>query len=172
MERTGLLQLGGQDVTIVGPDIVVGQSAPRFRLHNQSWEMVDVLAATQGKVRILAAVPSLETSVCDRETRHFNEEAAALGENVAIVTISVDLPFTQKSWCGAAGIDKVLVLSDHYAVEFGEQYGCLVKERRFLRRAVFVVDAEDKVVYVDYMKALGDEPDYLAVLAAATQALK
>ena len=172
MERTGLLQLGGQAVTIVGPDIAVGQNAPQFSLHNQSWEMVDVLAATQGKVRILAAVPSLETGVCDRETRRFNEEAAALGENIAIVTISVDLPFTQKSWCGAAGIDKVLVLSDHYAVEFGEKYGCLIKERRFLRRAVFVVDAEDKVVYVDYMKALGDEPDYPAVLAAATQALK
>ena len=167
VERKGVLQLSGKDATIIGEDIEVGQKAPEFTAHNQSWEKVDMLAATEGKVRIIAALPSLETSVCDRETRRFNQEAAALGDGISIISISVDLPVAQANWCGAAGIDKVLVVSDHYDVEFGQKYGCLIKERRQLRRAVFVVDQDGTVQYADYMPTLGDEPDYDAVIAAA-----
>ncbi len=170
MEREGLLELGGVGVTIIGPDIEVGQDAPEIMLQDQDWKDVKVLEATSGKVRILAAVPSLSTSVCDRETRRFNEEAAKLSEDIRIVTISHDLPFTQKNWCGAAGVEQVWVVSDHKDAEFGEKYGTLIKERRILRRAVFVVDRDGKVTYADYMPALGDEPDYEAVLAAARKA--
>lgn len=170
MEREGIYQLGGKGVTIVGPDMEVGQDAPEFIVLDQDWNEVNALEATAGKVRILAAVPSLSTGVCDRETRRFNEEAAKLGDDVSIVTISHDLPFTQKSWCGAAGVEQVWVVSDHKHADFGEKYGALVKERRILRRAVFVVDRDGKITYVDYMPALGDEPDYEAVLAAAKEA--
>jgi thiol peroxidase len=171
MERKGLLNVGGVDVTIVGPDIEVGQKAPEFTIQDQDWNQVEVLAATKGKVRILAAVPSLETGVCDRETRRFNQEAAELGDEIVIVTISADLPYSQKRWCGAAGVEQVMVVSDHHSVDFGTKYGCLIKERRILRRAAFVVDTDDKVSYVAYMPALGDEPDYDAVLQAAKDAL-
>lgn len=171
MERKGLLEVGGKDVTIMGADIEVGQDAPDFVLHDEDWSRVDVLDATRGKVRIIAAVPSLETSVCDLETKRFNQETASLDEDIAIVTVSTDLPYTQKRWCGAAGVDQVTVLSDHYEADFGEKYGCLIKERRILRRAVFVVDREGKVVYVDYMPALGEQPNYEEVLNAAREAL-
>lgn len=171
MERTGLLEVGGKDVVIVGPDIEVGQNAPEFTLLDQDWAFVSVLEATKGKVRIIAALPSLETGVCDTETRRFNEEAADLAEDIVIVTVSADLPYTQKRWCGAAGVDRVIVLSDSHKAEFGEKYGCLIKDRRILRRAVFVVDRDGEVVYVDYMPALGDQPNYEEVLAAARQAL-
>jgi thiol peroxidase len=116
-------------------------------------------------------VPSLDTNTCNIETRRFNEEAAALSDDVVIIAISADLPPAQKRWCGAAGVERVRVVSDHMAMEFGERYGTLMKERRWLRRAVFVVDRADRVVYAAYMPKLGDEPDYAAVLAAARQAL-
>ncbi len=156
---------------IIGPDLAAGDHAPEFTVHALDWSDFRGLADTRGKVRIIAAVPSLETSVCDRETRRFNEEAAALSDEIAILVISTDLPFTQKRWCGAAGIDQVTVLSDHKEVDFGTKYGCLLRERRILWRAVFVVDRDDKIVYADYMAALGDEPDYAAVLRAAQDAL-
>jgi thioredoxin-dependent peroxiredoxin len=171
MERLGLLQMGGKDVTILGEDIVVGQDAPTFALQNQDWEVVDVLEATKGKVRIFTALPSLATGVCDLETRTFNKAASELDENIVIVGISMDLPYAQKNWCGAAGVERVLVLSDHLEAEFGMKYGCLIKERRILRRAVFVVDANNKVAYVHYMESLGNEPDYDAVLNAARSVL-
>ncbi|MFL7869592.1 MAG: thiol peroxidase [Anaerolineales bacterium] len=170
-ERIGLLQLAGKDVTIIGEDIQVGQAAPDFHVQALDWTMVRGLADTKGKVRIIAAVPSLSTDVCDRETRRFNQEAANLSKDIVIEVISMDLPYTQKSWCGAAGVDQVMVLSDHMKAEFGEKYGCLVKERRIFRRAVFVVDRQDKVTYAAYMPALGVEPNYEEVLAAARSAL-
>ncbi len=171
IKRKGLIKIGDRDMTIVGKDIEIGQKAPEFKAHTQSWETFQGLSDTQGKVRILAAVPSLDTSVCDRETRRFNEEAASLSDEIVILVISTDLPYTQKRWCGAAGVDQVITLSDHLKAKFGKKYGCLVKERRILRRAVFVVDRDDSVVYADYMPALGDEPDYAAVLEAAQKAL-
>jgi len=170
-ERKGVLQLAGQDATIIGADIRAGDVAPEFIAHTQDWQSIPILASTEGKVRIIAAVPSLETSVCDRETRRFNQEATALSEDIVVIVISTDLPYTQKRWCGAAGIDRVFVVSDHMDAEFGKKYGCLIKERRILRRAVFVVDRNGKVVYADYMPVLGQEPDYEAVLQAARNAL-
>ena len=170
-KRKGLIQFKGADVTVIGADVELGQRAPEFKVQSQAWETFYGLSATRGKVRIIAAVPSLDTAVCDRETRRFNEAAVELSDEIAVLVVSMDLPFAQARWCGAAGIDQVSVLSDHRWAKFGKAYGCLMKEPRLLRRAVFVVDRQDRVVYVDYMPALGEEPDYEAVLAAARQAL-
>jgi len=171
-ERFGLIKIGGKDATILGDDLKVGQVAPEFTVHSLDWSLVRGLADTQGKVRIIASVPSLDTDVCDRETRRFNAEAAALGKDVVIQTISMDLPYAQKRWCEAAGVEQVMVLSDHQNAEFGEKYGVLIKERRILRRAVFVIDRDDKVLYAAYMPALGEEPNYEEVLATAKKALE
>ncbi len=178
VERPGLMAFSdGSPATIVGADVIVGQTAPGFTAQVGAWEglamwqPVAPLAATAGKVRILTPVPSLDTNTCNIETRRFNEEAASLSDDVVIIAISADLPPAQKRWCGAAGVERVRVVSDHMAMEFGERYGTLMKERRWLRRAVFVVDRADRVVYAAYMPKLGDEPDYAAVLAAARQAL-
>ncbi len=170
-ERIGLVKFRGQDVTILGKDLQLGDAAPEFTVQSQDWAAFNGLADTAGKVRIISAVLSLDTDVCDRETRRFNQEAAALGSDIAILVISTDLPYTQKRWCGAAGVEQVIVLSDHMAVDFGLKYGCLIKEVRVLRRAVFVVDRSGKVVYAAYMPALGVEPEYAEVLAAAKAAL-
>jgi thiol peroxidase len=172
-ERVGLMELGGRPATIVGEDVQVGQAAPRFTSQVGAWQgrdlwsELDPLAETAGLVRILAAVPSLDTSTCDIETRRFNTEAAHLGPSINIITISVDLPVSQKRWCGTAGVDRVYAVSDHMAVEFGVKYGTLMKERRWLRRAVFVVDQNDVIRYVAYMPKLGDQPNYEEVLATA-----
>lgn len=177
LERFGLMSLGGQPATIIGADVKVGQTAPPFSAQVGAWAGMDLwqavapLAATAGKVRILAPVPSLDTNTCNIETRRFNEEAAALSDDIVIITISADLPPAQKRWCGAAGVERVRVVSDHMAMEFGERYGTLMKERRWLRRAVFVVDRADRIVYADYMPKTSDEPNYADVLAAARQAL-
>jgi thiol peroxidase len=171
-ERFGLIKVGGKDATVIGDDMKVGQSAPDFTAQALDWSLVRGLADTAGKVRVIAAVPSLDTDVCDRETRRFNGEAASLSKDIVIEVISTDLPYAQKRWCGAAGVEQVMVLSDHMTVEFGGKYGVLIKERRILRRAVFVVGRDDKIAYADYMPALGNEPDYEAVLAAAKKALE
>ena len=171
IEREGLIKFSGQDLTVLGPDIQVGQPAPEFSVQASDWSTIKVLESTRGKVRIIAAFLSISTSVCDREIRRFNEEAARLGEDVVILTLSMDLPFTLKNWCGAAGVDRVMTLSDHMTGDFGEKYGVLLKELRFFRRAIFVVDRQGKVVYADYMPVLGDEPKYDEVLAAARAAL-
>ncbi len=170
-ERFGLIKVGGKDATVVGEDIQVGQSAPDFTVQGLDWTPKKGLADTQGKVRVIAAVPSLDTEVCDRETRRFNQEAASLSKEIVIEVISMDLPFAQKRWCGAAGVDQVMVLSDHMAAEFSEKYGVLIKERRICRRAVFVVGKDNRVRYAAYMPALGDEPNYPEVLQAAKAAL-
>ncbi len=171
-ERKGIFKFAGQDLTIVGPDLQAGQSAPEFSVQANDWSITQGLASTQGKVRIIGALPSLSTSVCDRETRHFNEEASALDENIVILMVSMDLPFTQKNWCAAAGVERVSTLSDHQSADFGMKYGVLVKEHRFFRRAIFVVNARDQVVYAAYMPELKDEPNYAEVLAAARAALQ
>lgn len=164
------MKIGGTDVTIVGDDLKVGDTAPDFLAQANDWSLMRGLGDTAGKVRILAALPSLETSVCDEETRRFNKEAAGLSSEIVVEAISTDLPYTQKKWCAAAGIDRVITLSDHLNAEFGLKYAVLVKERRMFRRAVFVVDSQDKIVYAAYMPELGDKPDYDAVLSAAREA--
>lgn len=171
LERMGVFKFNGQEVTVVGADILVGDQAPEFTAQAVDWSIVDVNESKQGKVQIIGSLPSVSTSVCDRETRRFNEEAVALGEDVAIVMISMDLPWTLKNWCAAAGVERVVMLSDHRYGEFGEKYGVLLKEPRIFRRAVFVVGRNGKVVYTEYMPILGNEPDYPAVLAAVRRAL-
>lgn len=171
MYRRGIIKFHGEDVTVVGTDLKPGDQAPEFTAIGGDWLPIKALESTQGKVRIIGSLPSLNTSVCDRETRRFNQEASGLGEEIVIIMLSMDLPFTLKSWCGSAGVERVLTLSDHLSGEFGEKYGVLLKEPRIFRRAIFVVDGNDKIVYADYMPALGDEPKYEEVLAAARDAL-
>lgn len=172
LERVGLIKFAGNDVTVIGPDITVGQKAPDFIAYTQDWAEFNGLQDTQGKVRILNSLLSLSTSVCDRETRRFNEEASALDDRIVILTLSMDLPFTLKNWCSAAGVDRVITLSDHQHTDFGEKYGVLIKEKRFFRRAVFIVNQDNVVVYAAYMPILGEEPNYAQVLEAARSALR
>jgi thiol peroxidase len=170
-ERFGIVKFRGQAVTVIGADLKPGEAAPEFSIQTLDWTSFNGLASTAGKVRIITALPSLDTEVCDRETRRFNLEAAALSKDIAILAISTDLPYAQKRWCGAAEVDQVTVLSDHMSVDFGTKYGCLIKEARILRRAAFVVDRSGKITYAAYMPALGEEPNYAEVLAAAQAAL-
>ena len=172
IERFGILKFAGNDVTVVGPNLTAGQKAPEFTVQAQDWSIFTGLRDTSGKVRIIGSLPSLSTSVCDRETRRFNQEASNLDDRIVILTVSMDLPFTLKNWCASAGIDRVITLSDHQTAEFGQNYGVLVKEHRFLRRAIFVIDQNDMIVYSAYMPAIGEEPDYQEVLNAARQALR
>jgi thiol peroxidase len=171
VERKGIFEFRDNPVTVIGEDVKVGDAAPEFAAYNTNWTWISALQSTQGKVRIIGSLPSFSTSVCDRETRRFNQEAATLGDQVAILMVSMDLPYTQRNWCAAAGIDKVVTLSDAKETQFGKKYGVLLKEPGVFRRSIFVVDKNDKVVYAAYMPRLGDEPDYQGVLDAAARAL-
>jgi thiol peroxidase len=170
--RTDVLKLGDKFATLLGDEVKVGDVAPEFTAVVPGWAQVNPLQESKGKVIILSAVPSLDTTVCDRETRRFNEEAAKLSDDIVIYTISTDFPMAQQRWCGAAGVDKVRVVSDVLETEFGMNYGLLIKERRFLRRAVFIVGRAGKLTYVNYLPSLGQEPDYDEVISAAKEALK
>lgn len=170
-ERNDFFKLGDKFATIVGDDVKVGQAAPEFTSVVPGWGQVNPLQESKGKVIILSAVPSLDTEVCDRETRRFNQEASGLGEDIVIYTISTDFPMAQKRWCGAAGVDKVKVVSDVLETEFGLKYGALIKDRRYLRRSVFIVGRNGKLTYVNYLPTLGQEPDYDEVIAEARKAL-
>jgi thiol peroxidase len=172
IERFGLLKFAGSDVTIVGPEIKVGQVAPEINVIAQDWSAFNGLQNTKGKVRIVCSLLSLNTSVCDRETRRFNEEAVNLDERIVVLAISMDIPFTLKNWCASTGVDRVITLSDHKTADFGTKYGLLIKEHRFLRRAVFIIDKNDIIVYSAYMPAIGDEPNYPEILDAARKALQ
>ena len=165
-EYPGKITLQGNPMTLVGTIPSVGDRAPAFEVVDNEHAAGDRLADCKDKVCVISAVPSLDTPVCDMETRRFNQEAGNLGGDVAIVTISMDLPFAQKRWCGAAGIDKVRTLSDHRKAAFGEAYGVLIKELRLLARAVFVIDREGIVRYVQLVPEVAEEPDYDAVIAA------
>jgi thiol peroxidase len=168
-ERTGAVTMRGNPLTLVGPQLKVGEEAPAFTSVGKGLAPVN-LDSFKGKVKIIAAVPSVDTPVCDVETRRFNEEAAKLPSNVQVLTISMDLPFAQARWCGAASVDKVTMLSDWRKAEFGEKYGTLIKELHLLARAVFVLDKDDKVVHVEYVKEVANQPDYEAALNAAKKA--
>lgn len=172
INRIGLIKFKGNDVTVVGPDIVVTQIAPDFTAVTQDWSAFNALQETKGKVRIIGSLPSLSTNVCDRETRRFNQEAAALSDQIAILMVSMDLPYTLNNWCAAAGVDRVKTLTDYKNMDFGPKYGVLLKEPQIFRRAIFVVDQDDKVQYAAYMSAIGEEPNYDDVLNAAKLALK
>ena len=159
----------GNPIDLLGMEVKVGQTAPDFTVQKAADLSNYTLETSAGKTRILVAVPSLDTAVCDTETRRFNEEAAML-PGVEIVCISMDLPFAQRRWCGAAGVDKLVTASDHRSASFGESYGLLINGGpldRLLARAVFVVDADNKVKYAEYVKEIAEQPNYEAVLAAA-----
>jgi len=164
-KRNGVITFKGNPVTLVGPDVKVGDSAPDFRVVDGTLQAV-TLADSKGKVRLITVVPSLDTGVCDTMTRKFNEEAAKLPEDVVVYTVSVDLPFAQNRWCGNAGIDRVKTLSDYQDRSFGLNYGLLIDELKLLARAVLVVDGNDKVVYREIVKEVTTEPDYKAALEA------
>jgi len=163
--RTGIITIHGSPLTLVGSGLKVGDPAPDFELLDNDLSPVR-LSSFRGKVLIISSVPSLDTPVCDMETRRFNEEAGKLGEDVRILTVSMDLPFAQKRWCGSAGVDRVITLSDHRQASFGTAYGVLIKELRLLARAVFVLDREGIIRYIHIVKEITDEPDYNAVLEA------
>jgi len=164
-ERTGVATLKGNPLTLVGPEVKAGDKAPDFKVSKDLVNQVS-LADYAGKVKLISVVPSIDTGVCDAQTRRFNEEAAKLGDNVVVLTISTDLPPAQARWCGAAGVDKVVMLSDHKETSFGQAYGVLIKELRLLMRSIFVVDANDNVTYVEYLKEMTEHPNYDAALEA------
>ena len=164
-ERKGAITLRGNPLTLLGKEIKTGASAPDVELLDNELKAVRISDYT-GKVVVVSAVPSLDTPTCDMETRRFNTEAAKLGDNVVVLTISTDLPFAQKRWCGAAGVDRVKTLSDHRETAFGLAYGVLIKELRLLARSIFVVDQSGVVQYVQHVKEVAQEPDYGAVIAA------
>lgn len=169
-ERVGVHTLKGNPLTLIGPELKVGDKAPEFTVRSS---LVDTKSSAdfKGKIRLINVVPSLYTGICDAQTRRFNEEAAKLGDDVVILTISVDLPPAQQQYCAAAGIDKVVVLSDHYDVSFGTAYGVLIKELRLLARSIFIVDKNDTLAYVAVNNEMAEHPDYDAALAALKKLL-
>jgi thiol peroxidase len=150
-------------LTLLGPEVKKGDKAPDFTVLDNDLNPVS-LGDFAGKVLVISAVPSLDTPVCDMETRRFNQEAANLGDDVRILTVSMDLPFAQKRWCGNAGVERVQTLSDHKEASFGSAYGVLIEELRLLARCVFVLDREGTVVGVHMVNEVTNEPDYEAVL--------
>jgi thiol peroxidase len=164
-ERTGMITMKGSPLTLIGEEAKVGDPAPDVEVLDNDLSPVK-LSSFSGKICVISSVPSLDTPVCDMETRRFNEEAGKLGPDVVILTISMDLPFAQKRWCGAAGVDKLTTLSDHRDAAFGKAYGVLIKELRLLARAVFVVDGEGRIQYIQLVRELTEEPDYEPVLDA------
>jgi thiol peroxidase len=168
MERPGATTLRGNPLTLIGPELKVGDKAPDFEVVDDRLQTVK-LSDTAGSVRIFSVVPSLDTPVCDAQTKRFNEEAGKLPD-VKIYTVSMDLPFAQKRWCGAMGVDHVKMLSDHRSGSFGENYGTLIKELRIESRAIFVVDKENRLAHVEYVKEVGDYPNFEPALSAARAA--
>ncbi len=164
------ITMKGNPLTLEGRELGIGEAAPDVELMNNDLAPVRI-SSFRGKVCILSSVPSLDTPVCDLETRRFNEEAGKLGEDVAIVTISMDLPFAQKRWCGSAGVDKVITLSDYKERSFGKEYGVLIKELKLLARCIFVLDREGIIQYIQLVSEVSREPDYEAVLDAAKKLL-
>lgn len=163
-ERKGLVTVQGNPLTLLGEEIKVKDKAPDAELTSNDMKPVK-LSSYRGRVCVICAVPSLDTPTCDTETRRFNKEAAGLWSNVSVITVSMDLPFAQKRWCGAAGIDRVQTLSDYRDASFGASYGVLIKELKLLARAIFVLDREGIVRYTQIVKELSKEPNYDEVLA-------
>ncbi|MFF2090392.1 thiol peroxidase [Paenibacillus sp. NPDC058174] len=164
--RTGAATFKGNPITLIGPELKAGDKAPDFVLNKSLVEEVS-LKDFAGKVKLVSVVPSIDTGVCDAQTRRFNEEAANLGDNVVILTVSVDLPFAQSRWCGAAGVDKVALLSDYKHRSFGEAYGVYIQELGLDQRSIFVIDANDTITYVEYLPEMTEHPNYEAAIHAA-----
>jgi thioredoxin-dependent peroxiredoxin len=168
-ERPGAVTLKGNPLTVIGAPLSVGDNAPNFELVANDLSKVsgDQFA---GKVRLISVVPSLATGICDQQTRRFNEEAANFSDNVVVLTVSSEHPWNQRSWCGAAGIDKVQVLSDHLDMSFGEAYGVYIKDLRLEQRSIFVIGQDDKVAYVEYVPEIAQFPDFDSAIAAVKEA--
>ena len=164
-ERKGVITFKGNALTLIGDEVKVGSKAPDFKLLANDLSEA-TLANTKGKTRIISVVPSLDTPVCDMQTKRFNQEAGKFPADVVVLTVSTDLPFAQARWCGAADAKNVKTLSDHRDTNFGKAYGVLIKELRLLSRAVFIVGADDKVQYVEYVKEITTHPDYDKALSA------
>ncbi|HEY3283967.1 MAG TPA: thiol peroxidase [Armatimonadota bacterium] len=169
-ERKGAVTFKGNPMTLVGPELKEGQPAPDFHLLDKGLGTVS-LAASQGKVRILSVVPSLDTSVCAIQTKRFNDEAAKLPADVVLYTISADLPFAQARFCSTEGTDRITTLSDHRDMSFGEAYGVLLKELRLESRSVFVVGRDGTLKHAQIVPEVTHEPNYQAVLDAAKAAV-
>ena len=167
-ERNDLVKFQGNPLTLVGTELKVGDSAPDAEVLANDLSPVK-LSGFGGKVCVICTVPSLDTPVCDIQTRKFNEQAASLGNDVVVLTISMDLPFAQQRWCGAANVENVQTLSDHHTAEFGTAYGILIKELRLLARTVFVVDKEGIIRYIEIVDEVTNEPDYEAALSAVKE---
>ena len=167
-ERTGVATFKGNPITLIGPEIKVGDKAPDFKVNKNLVEQVS-LHEYDGKLKLISVVPSLDTGTCDAQTRRFNVEAGKLGDKVTVLTISVDLPFAQARWCGAAGIEHVVTLSDYKDTSFGEAYGVLIKEFRLLMRSIFIVDANNIVQYVEYLSEMTEPPNYDKAIEALSK---
>jgi thiol peroxidase len=164
-ERSAAVTMHGNPLTLVGIELNIGDPAPEVELLDNDLKPVK-LSAFEGKVCVVTSVPSLDTPTCDMETRRFNEAAGKLGDDVVILTVSMDLPFAQKRWCGAAGVESVITLSDHRDAAFGSAFGVLIKELRLLGRSIFVLDRSGIIQYIQNVKELSEEPDYDAVIEA------
>ena len=158
-ERIGIITMKGNPLTLLGNEVNVGEGAPDFIALDPNLTPIK-LSSYRNKICVISSVPSLDTPVCDMETRKFNEEASKLGDRIQILTISMDLPFAQKRWCGAAGVSKIQTLSDHRDAQFGLAYGVLIKELRLLARAVFLVDQKGILRYMQLVKEMTNEPNY------------
>ncbi len=169
-ERSGLITFRGTPLTLLGPDVAVGEKAPDFRVVDTDLNPVTLQDFT-GKVLLISVTPSLDTPVCDMQGRKFNELAAGLSEDVVVLNISVDLPFAQRRWCGANNIDRIKVLSDYQERDFGLKYGVLIKELKLLARSVWIVDKDGVIRYKQIVPEVTTEPDYDAAMAALKQVL-
>ena len=165
-ERKGITTMAGMPLTLVGDEVKVGEKAPDFTVLDNDLGPFR-FSSMAGKVVVISAVPSLDTPVCNLETRRFNEEAGQLPGDVRVVTISMDLPFAQKRWCAAAGVERVKTYSDHRDADFGIKYGVLTKETRLLARAIFVVDKTGVIRHIEVLDDITKEPHYDEVLTIA-----
>jgi len=163
MERNAAVTMKGNALTLIGPELKAGDAAPEFTVLTEALAPVG-LKDYAGKRKVISVTPSLDTPVCDFQLRRFNDELAKLADDVVVLNISMDLPFAIKRFCSVAEIDKAVALSDHRDASFGEAFGVLIKELRLLSRAIFVVDADDKIVYAEYVPEATDAPNYDAVL--------
>jgi thiol peroxidase len=166
-ERAGATTLQGNPMTLLGPELKAGDKAPEFDAVDSSMQPIN-LSKTGQAVRVFSVIPSLDTPVCDAQTKRFNEEAATL-PGVEIYTVSMDLPFAQKRWCGAFGVDNVKMVSDHKSGSFGTHYGTLIKELRIESRAIFVVDKNDVIRHAEYVKEVADHPNYESAMKIAKE---
>jgi thiol peroxidase len=164
-ERSGLITIRGNPLTLLGNEVKTGEVAPEFVSLDNDLTPIK-FSSYRNRLCIISSVPSLDTPICDIETRKFNEEASKLGDKIQILTISMDLPFAQKRWCGAAGVNKIQTLSDHREAQFGTAYGVLIKELRLLARAVFIVDQKGRIQYIQLVKEITNEPNYEEIWSA------